>query len=172
VITCDVYHAENAGEICRLLSNFGPPNSTMRHIMTDGAVDNGGSPKTPMIKQGKFHKVSCGTHKNINHVVATTSDFLNWLQLGQATPKSRPPLVVIETAQGAQDIHAFTFPASCEIMVGGETRGVSKDILDNLVPGYDSVVYIPMRGFCKSMNVATAAAVALFAYDAQQRRKF
>jgi len=145
-VTCDVNHAQNAGEICRLLANFAPPGSVLRHVISDGEVKQNNSPKTPMIKQGKFLKVSCGTHRNIEHVCSTTSEFCDWVLTGT----DRPPLVVIETARGAKNIHEFAFPPSCEIMVGGETMGVNKDILDCLVDGYDSIVYIPMPGFCKS----------------------
>ena len=45
---------------------------------------------------------------------------------------------------------------SCDVLVGGESTGVHPSILANLRPGVDRVVYVPMAGFHKSMNVAQA----------------
>eukprot|EP00966_Prymnesium_polylepis_P196303 4549412-Prymnesium_polylepis.1 len=72
------------------------------------------------------------------------------------------PIVVVETAGGAADIHAFKFPERCDVLVGGETRGVHPSILAALRPGIDATVYIPMQGFSKSMSEAAPSLANTF----------
>lgn len=80
---------------------------------------------------------------------------------------ARPPIVAIETASGAVDIHGFRWPRECTIMVGGESDGIPASVVQRLRPGYDHLVIIPMCGLHKSLNVATALAMALFSYRGQ-----
>jgi tRNA G18 (ribose-2'-O)-methylase SpoU len=75
--------------------------------------------------------------------------------------------VVIETATGAGPIAEFAFPRKCTIVVGAEANGVPPRVLRKLRPGYDAIVYIPMRGKHKSLNVATALACTLYEYRRQ-----
>jgi tRNA G18 (ribose-2'-O)-methylase SpoU len=87
------------------------------------------------------------------------------------TDKDRPPLLVVETAKGAISLHEWRLKKDEEeeqdtpalnVMLGGEQKGVHQSILAALRPGYDHIVYVPMPGFCVSMNVATCLAVVLF----------
>ncbi|MFA6410314.1 MAG: TrmH family RNA methyltransferase [Candidatus Buchananbacteria bacterium] len=73
-------------------------------------------------------------------------------------------IIVLETAKDAKLLPSFKPKFPLALVVGSETSGVSKSILALA----DEVVKIPMLGKKESMNVAVAAAVAL--YDLNLKR--
>jgi tRNA G18 (ribose-2'-O)-methylase SpoU len=178
VVTCDVENPSNSGKICRLLANFGSKGSVFRHVMShygEAALTTGApnarkaraqvkvpgakavSAPLAIVKQGAFKTLARGTQKKIHHEAETVAEFSARI----ATGKNRAPLVVVETAPGARSLFDCSLPAECDILVGGETKGVSPDIMDSLVEGFDMIVFIPMDGFCKSMNVSMCAAAVM-----------
>ena len=66
-----------------------------------------------------------------------------------------------------RDMRHFSFPRRCVLLAGGEGHGVSREILNRMVVGFDAVVYIPMPGPHKSMNVATALGCAMYEFRRQ-----
>lgn len=58
------------------------------------------------------------------------------------------------------DIHQFSFPARCVIVMGSEHQGIQPIIQKKL----DHVVAIPQEGPIESLNVSQAASVALSQY--------
>lgn len=83
--------------------------------------------------------------------------------------EDHPPVIVLEAIAGAVSIYNFKFPKECEIMVGSENKGVTKEILKNLRRGVDAVVFVPMVGHAahRSLNVASAMTIALYEYRRQ-----
>jgi tRNA G18 (ribose-2'-O)-methylase SpoU len=79
---------------------------------------------------------------------------------------------VVETAAGAISLHDWELQRAdrpaFNILLGGETKGVHPSIMAALRKGYDEVVYIPMPGFCVSMNVATALCTVLYEIRRQE----
>lgn len=67
-------------------------------------------------------------------------------------------IVVLETGEKSQSLPDFKPKFPLALVVGSETNGVSKAVL-NLA---DSVVKIPMLGKKESLNVAVAAAIGLY----------
>lgn len=67
-------------------------------------------------------------------------------------------IVVLETGKKSQSLPSFKPKFPLALVVGGETKGVSKSILRLA----DEVVKIPMLGKKESLNVAVAAAIALY----------
>jgi tRNA (guanosine-2'-O-)-methyltransferase len=67
-------------------------------------------------------------------------------------------LVGLELADEAEAITAADLSGDVCLAVGHEDRGLSKDLLD----ACDQVVYLPQLGRVGSLNVAVAAAVALW----------
>jgi len=67
-------------------------------------------------------------------------------------------LVGVELAQGAVPMHELTLPADVCLAVGHEDRGLSKAALARC----DDLVYLPQVGAIGSLNVATAASIALY----------
>jgi tRNA G18 (ribose-2'-O)-methylase SpoU len=67
--------------------------------------------------------------------------------------------VVALTPAGTIDLGSFEPPAGCALLVGSEGPGVSRSWLD----AADLRVRIPMAEVVESLNVSTAAAIALYA---------
>ncbi|OGY44248.1 MAG: hypothetical protein A2729_04885 [Candidatus Buchananbacteria bacterium RIFCSPHIGHO2_01_FULL_39_14] len=67
-------------------------------------------------------------------------------------------IVVLETSQGAKPLPKFKPAFPLALVVGSETKGVSKKILVLA----DQVVKIPMLGKKESLNVSVAAGIALY----------
>ncbi|MCL4235275.1 MAG: RNA methyltransferase [Deltaproteobacteria bacterium] len=67
-------------------------------------------------------------------------------------------IVGLEAAPGATPIHDFAWPDAVALVVGNEVTGISREVLARC----DAVVAIPMVGVKNSLNVASAAAIALY----------
>ncbi|MBX3313479.1 MAG: TrmH family RNA methyltransferase [Actinobacteria bacterium] len=67
-------------------------------------------------------------------------------------------LVAVELAEGAVPIHEVDLTGDVCLGVGHEDRGLSAAILDRA----DQVAFIPQLGRIGSLNVATAASIALY----------
>ena len=156
VITCDLEKPGNAGSICRLLSNFSAVGSSLTHVHSL-------APETQsrLLRSSAMQLAARHSDAKLTRRALPLADFLSSIA---HWPR---PIVAVETAAGAVDIHTFTFPRRCDVLVGGETRGIHPSILAALRPGVDAIVFIPMPGFAHSMNVATATCVALYEHRKQ-----
>lgn len=67
-------------------------------------------------------------------------------------------LVGLELADGAEPIHAARLPSPLCLVIGHEDRGLSKTAL----AACESGVYLPQLGRIGSLNVATAASIAMY----------
>lgn len=65
---------------------------------------------------------------------------------------------VVAVEKGGKDIHKIDFPFPLAIVVGSEGKGISKSILETA----DMVATIPMRGRVTSLNVSSAASIAIW----------
>ena len=64
----------------------------------------------------------------------------------------------------SNDIYETELPADAAFIVGNESHGIHEEILNQC----DMVVYIPIPGPTRSLNVSHAASVALFEWYRQQ----
>lgn len=69
----------------------------------------------------------------------------------------KPGRVVLLTTKGATPLYDFTFQPSDTLLMGRESAGVPDDVHDSA----DARVIIPLQPGLRSLNVATAAAMAL-----------
>lgn len=67
-------------------------------------------------------------------------------------------VVGVELADGARPLHQADLTGSVCLAVGHEDRGLSSAVLD----GADALTFIPQLGRIGSLNVATAASIALY----------
>ncbi|WP_426572770.1 TrmH family RNA methyltransferase [Aquihabitans sp. McL0605] len=67
-------------------------------------------------------------------------------------------IVGIELAEGAVPIHQADLRGDVCLVVGHEDRGLTPPVLD----GVDQLAFIPQLGRIGSLNVATAASIALY----------
>jgi tRNA(Leu) C34 or U34 (ribose-2'-O)-methylase TrmL len=160
VITCDLEKPENAGSICRILSNFSSVGTSLVHVHTPLMADSEATQHL-LLRSVVVQRVARHCESKLERRTLSLAEFV------KSIPSWPRPIVALETADGAVDLHGFAFPRQCDVLVGGETRGVHPNILSALRPGVDSIVFIPMPGFAKSMNVAAATCAALYEHRRQ-----
>jgi 23S rRNA (guanosine2251-2'-O)-methyltransferase len=68
------------------------------------------------------------------------------------------PIAGIEVAEGAEEMHNFTWPRPVAIVFGNEVNGIHERNLKRC----DHVVKIPMHGYKNSINVANAFGIVLY----------
>jgi tRNA(Leu) C34 or U34 (ribose-2'-O)-methylase TrmL len=155
-----IVHPPNC--IIRLLGNFGFEGACLMHVHTPLCPGTGGeATQQRLLRSSAMRLAGRNCDAKLTRQVVALDAFVDRIA---TWPR---PIVVVETAHGAESIHSFGFPEHCDLLVGGEVRGVHPGILAALRPGIDSVIYVPMAGFAKSMNVAAATCVALYEHRRQ-----
>ena len=137
----------NVGAILRTAASF-----RVTHLWLAGAS------ATP--EHDKTRKTSLGTERLVPwSSVPTVAD-------GAAAARDEGMAVIgVELAMGAAPVSATTFPATGVCLVlGHEDHGLSNAAL----AACDSFVYVPTPGKVGSLNVATAAAIALYEVRRQE----
>ena len=109
---------------------------------------------------GKVRRAAASSRDNIRWYFSEESD------LHKIVPEGRT-IVAIETADNATCIYDTQLPEDVAFIVGSESHGLSEDLLSQC----DMVVYIPVPGPTRSLNVSHAAAVALFEWQRQMRER-
>ena len=110
-------------------------------------------------KLGKVRRAAASSRGNIRWYFTEETD------LRKIVPEGKS-IVAIETADNATCIYDTQLPADAAFIVGSESQGLSEDLLRQC----DMVVYIPVPGPTRSLNVSHAAAVALFEWQRQMLR--
>jgi len=143
------------------------------HLMTPdnlGAMirlaDNIGASEVCFLGSEEEHRLG-----KVRRAAASSRDNIRWYFSGETdlhkiVPKSKK-IVAIETANNATCIYDTPLPEDIAFIVGNERNGLSDEMLDQC----DMVVYIPVPGPTRSLNVSHAAAVALFEWQRQMLSK-
>lgn len=105
---------------------------------------------------GKVRRAAASSRDNIRWYFSEESNLRNIVPEGKT-------IVAIETADNATCIYDTPLPEDVAFIVGSESHGLSEDLLSQC----DMVVYIPVPGPTRSLNVSHAAAVALFEWQRQ-----
>ncbi len=111
-------------------------------------------------------------HKKLEKTALGAFDYVPWTYYERnrdclETLKAQGiPLVAVETTEGAVDYQEFHWPQPVAIVVGNEENGVNARVLRQC----DATVRIPMAGYKKSINVATAFGIVLYGILDQWRR--
>jgi tRNA (guanosine-2'-O-)-methyltransferase len=106
----------------------------------------------------KAHKLSMGTER----FVAWTA-FERTVAAIDAVKDAGYRLVGVELAKGAVPLHEAELGDAVCLAVGHEERGLSNEVL----AACDEIAFIPQLGRVASLNVAHAAAIAI--YEARRR---
>ena len=109
---------------------------------------------------GKIRRAAASSRDNIRWYFSEEND------LHKIVARSKK-IVAIETADNATCIYDTQLPEDVAYIVGSESHGLSEGLLAQC----DMVVYIPVPGPTRSLNVSHAAAVALFEWQRQMRNK-
>ena len=139
------------------------------HLMTPdnlGAMirlaDNIGAAEMCFLGKEDDHRMS-----RVRRAAASSRDNIKWYfceetDLRKIVPEGKT-IVAIETADNATCIYDTQLPENVAFIVGSESHGIR----ENLLAQCDMVVYIPVPGPTRSLNVSHAAAVALFEWQRQ-----
>ena len=139
------------------------------HLMTPdnmGAMirlaDNIGASEVCFLGKEEEHRLG-----KVRRAAASSRDNIRWYfseetDLHKIVPEDKS-IVAIETADNATCIYDTQLPKDVAFIVGSESHGLSEDLLAQC----DTVVYIPVPGPTRSLNVSHAAAVALFEWQRQ-----
>jgi tRNA (guanosine-2'-O-)-methyltransferase len=136
----DVQNPFNVGAIVRTAAAM-----SVDHLWLVGSV--------PSLGDAKVQKTALGTHRYLSW---TSTD-----RIGAAVSDARDggyTVVGIELADSARPLPDIQLPADVVLVVGHEDRGLSKPAL----AACDDLAYIPQLGKIASLNVATAASIALY----------
>ncbi len=137
VVGLDISNHDNVGGIFRNAAAFGADAV----ILDDRSCD-------PFYR--KAIRVSAGHVLNTSfHHGGDQIQLVSALEQARITPLALSP-------RGQHDIRQLVRPDRCAILLGAEGPGLSDDVMANC-----QTVRIPMSGTIDSLNVATAAAVAL-----------
>jgi putative hydrolase of the HAD superfamily len=141
------------------------------HLLTPdnmGAIirlaDNIGATEVCFLGNEDEHRLA-----RVRRTAASSRDNIRWYfseesDLHKIVPEGKQ-IVAIETADNATCIYDTQLPEDVAFIVGSESHGLSEDLLAQC----DKVVYIPVPGPTRSLNVSHAAAVALFEWLRQMR---
>ena len=141
------------------------------HLMTPdnmGAMirlaDNIGASEICFLGSEDEHRLG-----KVRRAAASSRDNIRWYfydgnDLRKIVPEGKK-IVAIETADNATCIYDTPLPEDVAFIVGSERNGLSEDLLAQC----DMVVYIPVPGPTRSLNVSHAAAVALFEWQRQMK---
>lgn len=145
------------------------PTLVADHLMTPdniGALirlaDNIGASEVCFLGKEDEHRLG-----KVRRAAASSRDNIRWYfsdegNLRRIVPEGKT-IVAIETADNATSIYETQLPEDVAFVVGSESHGLSEDLLSQC----DMVVYIPVPGPTRSLNVSHAAAVALFEWQRQ-----
>ena len=134
------------------------------HLMTPdnlGAMirlaDNIGATEVCFLGKEEEHRLG-----KVRRAAASSRDNIRWYfseetDLHKIVPEGKT-IVAIETADNSTCIYNTALPEDVAFVVGSERDGLS----DELLMQCDQVVYIPVPGPTRSLNVSHAAAVAVF----------
>ena len=143
VLADNLLTPDNMGSMIRLADNIGA--SEMIFLGTE-----------PANSIGRVRKCAASSRDNIKWYFTEEND------LHKLIPTNKK-IVAIETATNATNIYDTELPADVAFIVGNESHGIREDILQQC----DMVVYIPIPGPTRSLNVSHAASVALFEWYRQ-----
>lgn len=156
-----------------LYQNLPRPIVIADHLMTPdniGAMirlaDNIGASEMCFLGNEDEHRLG-----KVRRAAASSRDNIQWYfteetDLHKIVPEGKT-IVAIETADNATCIYDTQLPEDVVFVVGSERFGIDEEVLAQC----DMVVYIPVPGPTRSLNVSHAAAVALFEWQRQMLSK-
>lgn len=111
------------------------------------------SGRTPEPGEGKVGKTALGTDRYL-----TFHRVVDGASAAEAARAAGYRVIGIELADEASPLHELVLGSATCVMVGHEDRGLSSATL----AACDDVAYLPLLGRVGSLNVATAASIALY----------
>ena len=129
-------------------------------------ADNIGASEVCFLGKAEDHRLG-----KVRRAAASSRDNIRWYfseetNLRQLVPDGKT-VIAVETADNATCIYGTELPEDAAFVVGNERHGIREALLRQC----DKVVYIPVPGPTRSLNVSHAAAVALFEWLRQMMER-
>jgi tRNA G18 (ribose-2'-O)-methylase SpoU len=141
-----VNHPANLGALCRTAEAFRLEALVVRD--------------RPVVNSTAFRGLSASTHHWQPLQVCPVADLLPWLdQQGQAGYTA----IALEVCPDAHPLPHFSYPQRSILVLGQELTGIPSAIRDRC----PQAITIPQYGLVESLNVHTAAAIAIYEYMRQ-----
>lgn len=107
---------------------------------------------------------SVGSHHytDIEHIEQISDAFAKYRTLGYTIVAAE-----YDESREQYNLQDFDWPEKSVLVVGEEGRGLEAEILDKV----DYLVYCPMYGSVRSLNLASAASIFLYDYDTKMRNR-
>ena len=150
------WRARTNGRVALILDGLGTPANVGSIVRTAAAyrVDHVwlAGPAPPLDSPG-VQRTALGTDRYLD---ATTVD--SGIGAVAAARAAGYRVIAIELADGATALHELRVDSDVCLVIGHEDHGVGKATLD----ACDDAAYLPQLGKVGSLNVAVAAAIALY----------
>lgn len=139
IVVCYEFHnPQNIGAVLRLAGNF---NAERVIVCSDDF----------QLRKRKMRATATTSYDAVDWEILTVEQTF-------ASIPDDYTVIAIETASDAADIRDFSFPEKSVIVMGNERFGLPEEALKRC----EKVLFIPMPGFVKSMNVSHALSVVLY----------
>lgn len=108
-------------------------------------------------------------HKKLEKTALGAFDYVPWTYYERnracidALKEQNIPVIAVETVEGAPSLFDMTWSKPVAIVLGNEENGINSRVLARC----DGAVQIPMAGYKRSINVATAFGIVLYHILAQ-----
>lgn len=136
----------NVGSICRTAAAY-----RAEHLWVS---EHATGPDNP-----KVGKTALGSERYLAVARLSTVD-----EIAAAAHAKGYVVIGVELAEGAQPIHELDLRRDVCLVVGNEDHGISRDGLS----ACDQLAFLPQLGRIGSLNVATAASMAMYEWARQQ----
>ncbi len=138
-----IKNPQNVGNLIRLIDNAGGEDL---YLLDDE------NPK----RESSIKKTAGLSYAHVKVHYLSSEEFLKIIPEGYQ-------LCAIETSEGSTNIYQANLPPKVIFLMGSEAHGLP----DDLISKCEKVVYIPMPGKCKSLNVSHALSIGLFEWIRQ-----
>ena len=150
------WRARTNGRLALVLDGLGTPANVGSIVRTAASyrVDHVWlAGPTPALDSPGVQRTALGTDRYLAHTATDTG-----LAALAGARADGYRIVAIELAEGATALHDLRVDGDVCLVIGHEDHGVGKATLD----ACDDVAYLPQLGKVGSLNVAVAAAVAIY----------
>ncbi|MBF2051707.1 MAG: TrmH family RNA methyltransferase [Leptolyngbya sp. IPPAS B-1204] len=141
-----VQNPANLGGLCRTVESFRLQSLVLADLAT--------------IRSPVFKNLAASSHHWQPLQACPPADLPQWLGQQQANY----PIVALTAEPTAIPLPKFVFPQQAVLLLGQELTGIPAALLDQC----DYAVTIPQFGLVESLNVQTAAAIAIYEYVRQR----
>ncbi|WP_206603110.1 TrmH family RNA methyltransferase [Leptolyngbya ohadii] len=145
-----VQNPANLGSLCRTVEAFRLESL----VLADEAI----------VQHNAFRNVAVSAHLWQPIVSCAIESLPQWFVKQQQRGYE---IIGLSVSSKAEPLPQFAFPKRSVLVLGQELTGIPVDLLQKC----DRTLYIPQFGMVESLNVQTAAAIAIYEYVRQQMHK-